>query len=105
MGGEVIYRLVIVLALAFMAFSAFGQERWGGSARAFVTEVGATTTTICAPVTEGRLFYDTNAGAAGPPDDGLLCVCGDDAAQGYVWRDVNTPTAELAGSSTSDCGT
>lgn len=66
---------------------------------------GTTSPITCSASATGRRFYDTDAGAAGTADDGRLCCCGDDAAQGYVWRDCSTPTTELAGASTTDCGT
>ena len=31
--------------------------------------------------------------------------CPNDVLQSYLWRDCATPTAELAGASTTDCGT
>ena len=70
-----------------------------------LVRVEATATYTCSAAIQGWSFYDTNAGAAGTADDGTLCCCGDDAAQGYLWRDCATPTAELAGASTTDCGT
>jgi hypothetical protein len=67
--------------------------------------VATTTAITCVAGTEGAIYYDTNAGTAGTADDGRQCCCGDDASQGYLWRDCSTPTTELTGASTTDCGT
>lgn len=68
---------------------------------------GSATTTVCSVATAGTLFYDVdvNVGAGGTADDGQMCVCGDDAAQGYLYRVVGSPTTEATGASTTDCGT
>lgn len=100
-------RIVLGIAVAYMSFAAsvIAHDRWGDTRRVTTADVGIATTIVCSAAAEGRLFYDTDAGALGTLDDGLLCVCGNDVLQGYVWRDINTPTAELAGATTTDCGT